>query len=137
MLAQPALQARLALHVGRAVAGRLNARLVQFQLHPDTEGRSGLRVGDVPPGGGMPAVDVLSRPPGPSWHRKERDGTAVDDNDRETQIQNTVNSVLARQQIHEIALIEVLQAMPRQSAIVKWRTGFEHELTNGPDNRGP
>lgn len=65
----------------------------------------------------MPAVDVLSRPPGTSWHRKERDGTAVDDNDRETQIQNTVNSVLARQQIHEIALIEVLQAMPRQSAI--------------------
>ena len=42
--------------------------------------------------------------------------TAVDD-DRETQIQNAIDSLLARQQMYEIALIEVLQAMPRHSAI--------------------
>ena len=43
-------------------------------------------------------------------------GTAVDD-DRETQIQNAIDSLLARQQMYEIALIEVLQAMPRHRAI--------------------
>lgn len=42
--------------------------------------------------------------------------TAVDD-DRETQIQNAIDSLLARQQMYEIALIEVLQALPRHRAI--------------------
>jgi hypothetical protein len=39
------------------------------------------------------------------------------DDDRETQIQNAIDSLLARQQMYEIALIEVLQALPRYRAI--------------------
>lgn len=42
-------------------------------------------------------------------------GTQMDD--REKQIQDAIESVRARQRMHELALIEVLQAMPRHSAI--------------------
>lgn len=37
--------------------------------------------------------------------------------DREKQIREAIDAVRARQQMHELALIEVLQAMPRHSAI--------------------
>jgi hypothetical protein len=37
--------------------------------------------------------------------------------DREKQIQDAIEAVRARQRMHELALIEVLQAMPRHSAI--------------------
>jgi hypothetical protein len=40
-----------------------------------------------------------------------------DMDDREKQIQEAIDAVRARQLMHELALIEVLQAMPRHSAI--------------------
>ena len=42
-------------------------------------------------------------------------GTQMDD--REKQIQEAIDAMRACQQMHELALIEVLQAMPRHSAI--------------------
>jgi hypothetical protein len=42
---------------------------------------------------------------------------STDMDDREKQIQDAIDAVRARQLMHELALIEVLQAMPRHSAI--------------------
>lgn len=39
------------------------------------------------------------------------------DDDRDIQVQDAISSVLARIQVQEFALVEVLQAMPRHRAI--------------------